>query len=167
MNMKFSLLYFVCFLFILTSAHGQNTEKTLLVSKISKPERVRRITHGTRLKIQTQSGDFIRTRYHSFGNDYLLTQQSDTIYFKDIYSFRAQRKINKAEFLVGVPLLVAGVAGTVAGLPLSVMLIFMQETGPAIFLVPLGGVVSTVAGIKTVGRKTYRTKKWKIFSEEI
>ena len=159
------LIIFTFSLFIQKNLHGQNTERVLLISKISKPEKVRRIVNGTRLKIQTQSGNYIRTKLNSVGKDYFLTQQLDTIYFNDIYSFRAQRKINKTECVVGVPLLAMGVAAMIGGVPLSFVLILMQEAGPGIFLIPLAGVISTAAGYKIVGRKTYRMDNWTIFSE--
>ncbi|MCG6186449.1 hypothetical protein [Maribellus maritimus] len=153
-------------LFFLNNLQSQIAEKMLLVSKISKPEKVRHIANGTRLKIQTQTGAYIRARLQSVGKNYLLTQRQDTIYFNDIYSFRAQRKLNKAEFFTGVPVLIAGIAASVGGVPLSIILILMQEAGPGIFLVPLAGVVTTVAGIKLVGRSTYRMNKWRVFSED-
>lgn len=160
------LLTLVFSVFVSVSLKGQDTEKILLISKISKSKKVRQISNDTRLKIQTQSGDFIRTRLHSAGNDYLLTQEKDTIFFNDIYSFRAQRKLNKTEFFVGVPLLITGIVTAVAGVPLSIMLIYMAEAGSGIFFVPLAGVAATITGIKIVGRKTYRTDRWRIFSVE-
>lgn len=158
---NFSFLISIAFfLIVTTNLHGQNTEKTLLISKISKPEKVRRIATGTRLKIQTISGDYVKTKLNSFGRDYLLTEQQDTVYFRNIYSLKAQRKLNKAEFFVGVPILVTGVLATVVGIPLGIILILMQEAGSGIFFVPLAGIVFTVTGVKLIGRKTYNTKNW-------
>jgi hypothetical protein len=162
MTSKILLLLLFIFGMVSVETHAQNASATLRISKISKPEKVRQIADNTRLKIQTLEGEKIKTRLTRFGKDYLLTEKGDTILFEDIHSFRAQRRLNKTEFFIGIPLLIAGTTAAIAGVPIGVMIIFTESSGTALFVLPPAGLAATLAGKKMVGRKTYHTGKWKI-----
>jgi hypothetical protein len=152
------------FLIFSVNLFSQDLSKTLFISKISNPEKVRQIAKDTKIKIKTFDGRKIKSCDFISGEDFLIAEKNDTILFQNIYSFRTQRKLNKTEFFLGVPLLIIGTTAAVTGVPLSIMLIFMEEAGAGIFLIPVTGVISTVAGVKTVGRETYFTDEWKMYS---
>jgi len=164
MNLILKKYYLIIVLFISFFAmhsSAQNSGKTLILSKFSNQKKVKQIDPNSYFKVKTIDGKKLKGKFASVSDNYFISTENDTILLNEIIWIKAKRKISGLVKGLAITGVLAGTYFSFGTIPAAISFIAMQSNYWVI-LAPAATISASVMGIRTLGGRRYKLKRWKL-----
>ena len=153
------IILIISFFAICSSA--QNSEKTITLSKISNHKKVKQIDPNSYFKVKTINGKKLKGKFASVSDNYFISTENDTILLNEIYWIKAKSQISGLVKALAITGVFAGIFFSFGTVPAALSFIAM-ESNFCVILAPAATISASVIGIRTLGGRRYKLKRWKL-----